>query len=99
MEAHRTKKQRRAEPSDPAALERRVRQLLADKVSGNRMGLWLLAPEHLRLGTWELVCQWTQQASPRVEPRLALQLVHEAAWCVTGVRQARCLSQKGFELA
>ncbi|MEK6621246.1 MAG: hypothetical protein AABZ13_02070, partial [Planctomycetota bacterium] len=34
-----------------------------------------------------------------VEPRLALQLVHEAALCVTGVRQARSLSQKGFELA
>ena len=36
--------------------------------------------------------------TPRVEPRLALQLVHEAALCVTGVRQSRCLSQKGFEL-
>jgi hypothetical protein len=30
---------------------------------------------------------------------LALQLVHEAALCVTGVRQSRTLSQKGFELA
>ncbi len=99
IETHRTKKRVRSEPSDPAALERGVRQLLADKVSGNMVGLWLLVPEHLRLGTWELVCQWTQHSPQCVEPRLALQLVHEAALCVTGVRQARCLSQKGFELA
>jgi hypothetical protein len=62
------------------------------------VGLWLLVPEHLRLGTWDLLCQWTSQPSGRVEPRLALQLVHEAALCVAGVRQSRCLSQKGFEL-
>jgi hypothetical protein len=29
---------------------------------------------------------------------VALQLVHEAALCVSGVRQQRTLSQKGFEL-
>lgn len=63
------------------------------------VGLWLLVPEHLRLGTWDMLCQWTEQSPECVEPRLALQLVHEAALCVTGVRQARCLSQKGFELA
>ena len=34
-----------------------------------------------------------------VEPRLGLQLVHEAALCVAGVRESRSLSQKGFELA
>jgi hypothetical protein len=28
---------------------------------------------------------------------VALQLVHEAALCVSGVRQQRTLSQKGFE--
>jgi hypothetical protein len=31
--------------------------------------------------------------------RLALQLIHEAALCVSGVRQGRTLGQKGFELA
>jgi hypothetical protein len=35
-----------------------VRQLLADKISGNQVGIWLLAPEHLRLGTWDLLCAW-----------------------------------------
>ncbi len=86
------------EPADPVSLERGVRQLLADRVSGNMLGLWLLAPEHLRLGTWDVLCRWAQQPTERVEPRLALQLVHESALCVTGIRQARSLSQRGFEL-
>jgi hypothetical protein len=76
-----------------------VRQLLADKVSGNLVGLWLLIPEHLRLGTWDLLCGWSGQPGERAEPRLALQLIHEAALCTTGVRQQRVLSQRGFELA
>jgi hypothetical protein len=71
--------------------------MLADKVSGNMMGLWLLVPEHLRLGTWDVLCRWAQQPTERVEPRLALQLVHEAALCVSGIRQSRHLSQRGFE--
>jgi hypothetical protein len=99
IETYRTKKLLRTEPSDPVSIERGVRQLLADKVSGNMVGLWLLIPEHLRLGTWDLLRQWSEQPTQRVEPRLALQLVHEAALCVTGVRHARCLSQRGFELA
>lgn len=72
---------------------------MADKVSGTMVGIWLLMPEHLRIGTWDLLCGWTRKPTSQVEPRLALQLVHEAALCVTGVRQARSLSQKGFELA
>ena len=76
-----------------------MRQLLADKVSGNLVGLWLLIPEHLRLGTWDLLCRWSGQSTERVEPRLALQLVHEAALCSTGLREQRVLSQRGFELA
>ena len=99
LEAVRTKTARRREPADAASIERGVRQRLADKVSGNRMGLWLLVPEHLRLGTWDLLCGWTGRPAAEVEPRLALQLVHEAALCVTGIRERRCLSQSGFELA
>jgi hypothetical protein len=99
VKSYRTKRRDRQEPCDPVSLERGVRQLLADKVSGNLVGLWLLIPEHLRLGTWDLLCGWTGMASNTVQPRLALQLVHEAALCVTGIRQTRTLSQKGFELA
>jgi hypothetical protein len=84
--------------SDPQSLERGVRQLLADKVCGACLGLWLLVPEHLRLGTWELLLGWTGQAPQRVEPRLALQLVHEAALCVAGLRASRSLPQASFGL-
>ena len=61
--------------------------------------MWLLIPEHLRLGTWDLLRGWTGKSAERVEPRLALQLVGESALCVAGLRRRRCLTQKGFELA
>lgn len=99
VESYRTRRRQREEPCDPVSLERGVRQLLADKVSGNLVGLWLLIPEYLRLGIWDLLCGWTGKAPNSAQPRLALQLVNEAALCVTGVRQSRTLSQKGFELA
>ncbi len=99
VETQRTTTRTKPAPADPTSIERGVRQLLADKVNGNLVGLWLLIPEHLRLGTWDLLCGWTEQDSARIEPRLALQLVHEAALCTTGLRQKRTLSQKGFELA
>lgn len=99
VETQRTYRERRLEPADPPSLERAVRQLLADKISGTLVGLWLLVPEHLRLGTWDLLRTWTGQPTPQLEPRLALQLVHEAALCVTGIRYGRGLSQRGFEVA
>jgi hypothetical protein len=84
--------------SDPQSLERGVRQILADKVSGAHLGLWLLVPEHIRLGTWDLLLGWTNQPPERVEPRLALQLVNESALCVAGLRTARSLPQASFGL-
>jgi hypothetical protein len=72
--------------------------MLADKISGTHVGLWFLIPEHLRLGTWDLLRAWTGVYEPKaIEPRLALQMVHESAFCVNGVRQQRTLRQKGFE--
>jgi hypothetical protein len=76
-----------------------VRQFLADKAMGNLAGIWLLVPELLRLGAWDLVCGWTGQGPERVGPRLALQLIHEAALCRTGLRHRRTLNQRIFELA
>ena len=72
---------------------------MADKISGNLVGVWLLIPEYLRLGIWDLLKAWSAVADERIETRLALQLVNEAALCVNGIRQKRVLSQKGFELA
>jgi DDE family transposase len=77
-----------------------VRQRLSDKVSGHLVGIWLLVAEHLRLGTWDIVRSWTDRPAEHVEPRLALQLVHEAALCTTGIRSDRTLTHRGgFELA
>ena len=95
----RTAKTQRSEPADPQSLEREVRQLLADKISGNQVGLWLLVPEHLRLGTWDLLCGWSQAGPQELAPRLALQIIHEAALCHCNLRCGRTLSQKGFEVA
>jgi hypothetical protein len=85
-------------PCDPQSLERGVRQILADKVCGSYLGMWLLVPEHIRLGTWDLLLGWTELPAERVEPRLALQLVHEATLCVAGLRAKRSLPQVGFAL-
>lgn len=53
----------------------------------------------MRLGTWDLLRGWTGATTETIEPRLALQLVHEAALCTRSLRPARSLSQKGFEVA
>ena len=76
-----------------------MRQLLANKVSGTLVGIWLLVPEYLRLGIWDLLKSWSGMPDERVEPRLALQLINESALCVNGIRMKRTLSQRGFELA
>jgi hypothetical protein len=63
------------------------------------VGIWLLIPEHLRLGSWDLLKSWSGSSDQQVQTRLAMQLVNERALCVKGIRQKRTLSQKGFELA
>lgn len=84
---------------NPSDIERGVRQMLADKVSGDLAGVWLLVAEHLRLGTWDLLCGWTREPTAHAAPRLALQLIHEAAVCTTGIRAERTLNRRGgFEL-
>src|SRR6202040_489133 len=95
-----TRARTRRERADPASIERGVRQLLADKVSGHLVGVWLLVAEHLRLGTWDLLRTWTGKPAECVEPRLAMQMVNEAALCTTGIRSDRTLTNRGgFELA
>jgi hypothetical protein len=99
LETQTTKTRTKPMPCDARSIEQGVRQILADKVMGNLTGVWLLAPELLRLGAWDLVCGWTGQPTERVGPRLALQLIYEAALCITGLRLRRGLNQHIFELA
>jgi hypothetical protein len=98
LETFRTLRKNRHEKIDHLSVERGVRQLLADKISGNMVGLWLLAPEHLRLGTWDLLTRWAGPSPSELSARTAMQLVHEAALGIVHLRTARTLSQKGFEL-
>jgi hypothetical protein len=63
------------------------------------VGIWLLIPEYLRLGAWDLLRSWSGTADDRPQTRLAMQLVNESALCVRGLREQRTISQKGFELA
>lgn len=87
LPAQSTRQLQRQVRVDAQSLEREVRQLLADKVSGNLLGLWLLAPEPLRLGTWDLARQWTGEPGHNaLAPRLALHLIHEAALCRPSLR-------------
>jgi len=78
-------------PADVKSIECGVRELLAQKVSGTLLGIWVLIPEHLRLGSWDLLKSWTGDNSSGIEPRSALQMVREAALCTTGIRQTRSL--------
>ncbi len=98
IETHVTKKQTEKVQVTSISLERDVRQMLSEKISGTYVGLWLLIPEHLRLHTWDLLTSWTGIHNPyAIENRLALQMVNESALCLNGVRQRRTLRQKGFE--
>ena len=98
VELHFSKNVTEIQTVTPITVERDVRQMLADKISGNYVGLWLLIPEHLRLGTWDMLKAWSGIHAPNaLEPRLSMQLIHEAALCINGVRARRTLRQKGFE--
>lgn len=96
---HQTRERERSIRLDPQQRERLVRQLLADRVSSTLTGLWLLIPEHLRLGTWDLLRGWSASSSNPFEPHLALQVLHEAALCSTGIRRRCRLAHRGFEIA
>ena len=36
------------------------------------MGIWLLVPEHLRLGTWDLLQGWSAMDGAEAAPRLGI---------------------------
>jgi hypothetical protein len=80
--------------------ERNVRELLSNKLSGTHMGLWLLVPEYLRLGAWDLLkgC-FSKPGHDDLNARIGLQLVNEAALCVNRLRARGSLCNQGFSLA
>lgn len=98
VEIHQTKRKRQSIKVTQKSLERQVREYLSKKVSGIYLGLWLLVPEHLRIGSWDLLKMWSRSQDNDVNPRLALQMVNESALCVSGERPVRSVSHQGFEL-
>lgn len=72
--------------------------MLADKVSGSHMGLWLLVPEYLRFGGWDLARGLFGDAGDN-PAQLAMQMVNESALCLNRVRQKDSLCHQGFSMA
>jgi hypothetical protein len=62
------------------------------------MGLWLLIPEYLRLGAWDLLRGVFDQQGGSLHSRLALQMVNESALCVNRIRKKDSLCHQGFSL-
>ena len=76
-----------------------MREILANKVCSTHAGLWLLVPEYLRLGAWDLLkgC-FGQSTAHDLDAHVAMQLVNEAALCVNRIRQRDSLCHQGFSL-
>lgn len=72
--------------------------MLARKVSGTSVGLWLLVPEFLRLGIWDILKAWSGKGDIDFEPRIALQKVNEYALCVNRIRKKNSMGHQGFQL-
>ena len=62
------------------------------------VGLWFLAVEHLRLGNWDLIKGYTGGSDAAIDPRVAMQVVNEAAICSNRVRRRNYITHQGFEI-
>ncbi|HMG16407.1 MAG TPA: transposase [Saprospiraceae bacterium] len=80
--------------------EQYSREILANKLSGTHVGIWLLIPEYLRLGAWDLLKGCFQDSCDNsLHTRLGLQLVNESAMCINRMRRKDSLCNQGFSLA
>lgn len=80
--------------------ERYVREILNNKLSGTHMGIWLLIPEHLRLGTWDLLQgTFNKSGLNDLHCRMAMQMVAESALCVNRIRKKDSLCNQGFSIS
>ena len=67
-------------------------------MSSTLVGLWFLAAEHLRLGSWDLLKGYTGGGDGGIDPRIAMQMVNEAALCKNRIRKKNYITHQGFEL-
>lgn len=95
-----TKRKKCTASITPQSNERYVRETLANKLSGTHMGIWLLVPEYLRLGTWDLLKGvFSPQNTNDLNARIAMQMVNESALCVNRLRKRDSLCNQGFSIA
>ena len=78
--------------------ERFFRENLSKKICGTLVGLWFLAAEHLRIGSWDLIKGYTRSMDSDIAPRIAMQIVNEAALCSNRIRKKSHITHQGFEL-
>lgn len=97
VDIQQTKREKVAAQVTPENNERYLREMLANKVSGSHMGLWLLVPEYLRLGAWDLL-RGLFPGSGDIPARLAMQTVNESALCINRIRRKDSLCHQGFSL-
>ena len=98
MEQQVSKRRKARLKISPSSNERRLRQQLAQRVSGTHLGLMLLLPFHLKLGAWPMLQQYLGTGDS-LACRMALQMVHEAAICTNRIRAKNTLCNQGFALA
>ncbi len=60
------------------------------------MGLWLLVPEYLRLGTWDFLKGVFDRQDHPLAPQIGLQMVNESALCLNRLRHRGSLCHQGF---
>jgi len=82
----------------PGSNERNIREQLSKKISGSHMGLWLLIPEYLQLGTWDILKGVFKDDTNPLATNLGMQMVNESALCVNRIRRKDSLCNQGFSL-
>lgn len=97
IEIHKTKRRIVKVKINDQGVERSFRESVAKKVSGTIVGAWLLVAEHLGLGNWDLIKGYTGCIDTDIEPRIAMQIVNEAAICNNRVRNSNYITHQGFE--
>jgi len=98
IETYKTKRLNTRVKITPVDNEREFRQMLAQKVSGTSVGLWLLVPELIKLGAWDLLKGWSGKSDVDLAPRIAMQVINETALCINRVRRKNSLGHQGFQL-
>lgn len=98
VEVQVTKRKKVKIKTDSKSNERNFREILSKKVSSTLVGLWFLAAEHLRLGSWDLIKGYTGCIDTDIEPRIAMQITNEFAICKNRVRRKNYIVHQGFEL-